>query len=246
MWHSIKTIHHPRTLAEAEELLQQGGTCFAGGAYLTAQRRPEVHTLVVVKELLPDKVHYADGRLVLGAGVTLQTWLEAVQQQQLPSVWAQAIRYSCPSRNIRNQRTVGGEFHRQRPESELFMLTLACAASVLVWHQGQEREIPLTAWNRQGILLEVRLDWEGEKLGLERFAVLESAPAMVITAGCGTSAEFQVAVGGRDVTPRWGTVRGTEVTYEGEPPVFADDHLGSGEYKKHLVQVGIERLRQRL
>lgn len=234
MWSSIEQIIKPNTLSEATELLQEpGSVVFAGGSYLVGNRAPETVTLLDINHLLNRNIHWSDGNIHVDAGCTLQTIVEFND-----STLRQVTRSACPSKNIRNQRTIGGEIAWARSDSDILVYLLAAGAKIL--YSENTEVIDLVQWDGTGIIMEVIIP--SQKIKMERVAVLDSAPAYLIIGLHESADNISICVGGKMNEPlpvefapdNWDSeiqklVKAVEMGCE-------DDHLGSRIYKRQLVQ----------
>jgi len=233
MWSSIQQIIKPATLDEALIMLKEPGSALlSGGSHLTASRNPGTHTLIDISHLLENFVSHEKDGLHIQAACTLQE-LITVSSPEL----SQVIRHSCPSKNIRNQRSLGGEIAAGRADSDLnvFLLT---AGTQLMLH-GASEPVFMSAWDGIGIIVKVILPPKAVKL--ERVSVLDSAPAFVIVAFYQDDHDLRVSVGGK--TDRILSYAGSSAPDEDDvrallkevESAFVDDHFGSAAYKCQLV-----------
>jgi CO/xanthine dehydrogenase FAD-binding subunit len=233
MWSSIEQILKPENLTEAAILASKGGTAiFGGGSYLNSQRDPMIRTLIDINHLLDSVVQPQKTGLLVGASCTLQQLIPHVQD-----VFASAIRSSCPSKNIRNQRTLGGELAEARVDSDLYVLLMV--SGVTVHLNGSDNGVVLQDWDGRGIITQIFLP--ANTPAYERVALLDSAPAYVLVAAMVSEGGTSVVIGGKVKTlvtqsfsnnPDAVQVRDflTKVA-----SVFQNDHFGSIEYKQQLV-----------
>lgn len=233
MWSSIEQIIKPESFSEALVLGQEAGSAFfSGGTYLVGARAKAIHTLLDLNHLLSDRIEKRDGALVVGAGSTLQSMLGSASM-----TLANAIMASCPSKNIRNQRTLGGEIAQGRPDSDLFVYLHAAEATLQL--NDSETLIPLAAWDKSGIISKILIAENNTKM--ERVSVLDSAPAFVIVALNQTAENITLAIGGKisriiyaktPLAPEEAKIRAFMETVES---LFSLDHFGSPGYKRQLV-----------
>jgi len=240
MWSSIKEIIKPDNLSEASVLLQKkGSVLFAGGSYLVSQKDPQIHTLIDINHLINDTIEMRGENLHIHTGCTLQEIVNS-NDERLNS----AILASCPSKNIRNQRTIGGEIANFRTDSDL-LIFLFTAGTQLVLSQS-ESPIQLSKWDGEGIILEVVIPKHEVKM--ERVALLDSAPAFVIVGLNNLNGNRTACVGGKTssithyhtmIQPSEAGVRKFMDEVEAS---FNDDHLGSSIYKRKLVGTLIQEM----
>ncbi len=233
MWSSIKHVIKPEHLDEAL-LLQKdpGTTLFSGGSYLVAYQDNTIHTLLDINHLLNDEIQSIGDDLLLGASCTLQQ-IVGMDGPLLD----QAILASCPSKNIRNQRTIGGEIAQQRPDSDLLILLHAIQAKIKI--NSSEVLHPISEWKGKGIITQLIIPKNQAKL--ERVSVLDSAPAFVIVGVNQIDDSISVAIGGKSsrilsctfsTLPDEVYIRRCMDTVKS---IFSDDHFGSPDYKQHVV-----------
>jgi CO/xanthine dehydrogenase FAD-binding subunit len=234
MWTSIQQVLKPQDLQEALVLQEPAdAVLFAGGSYLVGEKDSSIHTLVDISHLLDDTVTEDDHTLKLGAGITLQTLLVQAPVESLRN----AVKAACPSKNIRNQRTLGGEIARGRTDSDLLVYLHAAGALLEIHHQ--QVPVPLDSWDGRGVIVEVRIP--ATQVSLERVALLDSAPAFVIAAVGRSGDSIVLAAGGQasriisnhlSAPVQEDAVRAWLETVES---IYSDDHLGTKSYKRQLV-----------
>lgn len=240
MWSSISDIQFPNTLPEAVELLRlEDSVLIAGGTYLAAERDAKITTLIDINPLLLDDTILADnGILRIGAGTTLQKLVELFDTTGHPYLAGAQI--SCPSKNIRNQRTIGGEWIRHRADSELVVMLEALDIR--------------TEWEQEIILTGIEIDSEAfDTTALERFALLPSAPAFAIVAGVRRGDRVRIAIGGSARQIYTTTVDVDELQSDNTAAIaaiagkhFCDDHVGSRRYKQSVIATGLQRVGEQL
>ena len=233
MWSSIEQIIKPDSLSEATVLLKEkGSVLFAGGSYLVAEKDTEVHTLLDINHLIWGKVESHGEAIHIDAGCTLQEIIN-YNDQHLNA----AILCACPSKNIRNQRTIGGEIARGRTDSDLLVFLFTARTKLLI--SEAKSPIELSAWNGEGIITKVIIPQHHVKM--ERVALLDSAPAFVIVGINECNNLISVCVGGKTSKIIFTQSKPEPVEakvrkfMEEVESIFADDHLGSPAYKHHLV-----------
>ncbi len=234
MWSSIEQIIKPESFTEALALqAEAGAVLFAGGSYLVGSRDKNIHTLLDINHLLTDEILKLNDGIHIGATCTLQQLLGSSSDTTL----ATAISSSCPSKNIRNQRTLGGEIAKARPNSDLLIYLYAAGAKLQI--NGEGEFVHIAKWDNAGIISKILIPDNNTKL--ERVAVLDSAFAFVIVAVNQTTEFITAAVGGNpervltcktSLPPKEEEVRRFMDKVES---VFIDDHLGSSAYKRQLV-----------
>ncbi len=134
----INHYYRPQTLAEAEALKAQHGdtaTWIAGGAWLNHQPHAEHLDAVISLEALElNQLTLKGDRLIIGAMSCLQ---DLADNAELPAILRTAIEL-IPSRNLRNQGTLGGEIGANNPDSPLLPLLIAQEAAL---HLADGRQV---------------------------------------------------------------------------------------------------------
>ncbi len=234
MWSSIEQIIKPNSLNEASVLLKEkGSVIFAGGTYLVAQKDRAVHTLLDINHLINDKIELRGREIHVGAGCTLQQIVNFDNQPLKNTVLS-----ACPSKNIRNQRTLGGEIAQSRTDSDVLIFLFTAGAQLLL--SGHEAPLELSAWEGDGIIEAIIIPQHNVKL--ERVALLDSALAFVIVGINEHNDHITVSVGGKtskilffQANSDFVDAKLQEFMDEVEAS-FSNDHLGSPVYKRHVVE----------
>lgn len=252
MWASIKTILKPDNFTVAYRARSDKKVFIGGGTYLIAEKNPNISTLIDLSGLIDTKITDRKGKVRIGAGATLQD-LADVQQPQIPADLAAASRWSCPSKNIRNQRTLGGEIAKARTASEIVVLLHALGIELEIYRQ-EKAHASIHDWDGDGIISAIR--FEAKTLtssAIQRFAVIPSAPAFVIVAGVRRQETAMLAIGGqvgkiqraaiamKQFTDEW-----TRIFSEEAATQFPTDHLGSAAVKQKIIQTGLRRVREQI
>lgn len=236
MWASVNTISIPDTPAEAVKLAQsKDAVLCAGGTYLVSERKSTIRHLVDINHLVGKDIEKSDEQLCIGAGTPLQ---EIVKYFSGDDSWylAKAAQYACPSKNIRNQRTLGGEIIVGRPDSEIVVLFNAL--------QYEPDFVEDT------LLTQIQVDPSDiSNVVVHRFAVIPSAPAFVIVAGVRRGQTIRITIGGEtdritaytELKSNMGESRISKISEE-TGQLFRDNHIGSRTYKTQVIQVGIKRI----
>lgn len=233
MWSSIEQIIKPETLTEASVLIQEkGSVLFTGGSYLLAQKDPSVHTLIDINHLISDDIRKMGDDIHIGSGCVLQKMVNFNDPHLTP-----IIQSACPSKNIRNQRTVGGEIAKSRSDSDLLVFLFTARAKLLV----NDAEIPMeiSDWNGEGIITKVIIP--RHQVSMERVALLNSAPAFVIVGMNLMKNSYSICVGGK--TSKILILKSETEASEAQlnklldevENCFDDDHIGSSGYKRQVV-----------
>jgi len=253
MWSSIKKITRPATLEEACALIVPGRkVIFSGGSYLVADRSPQIDTLIDVNHLLDDGIVENAAQMRLGTGVSLQEIVNTIQSDQVGAM-VQCTRWSCPSKNIRNQRTLGGEIGRRRVDSELYAYLYALNAT-LHTVTASSRTVAIRDWDGDGIVTAVEIQTADiRKTAVQRFALLPSAPAFVIVVGIRREQGLDLVVAGKANRMSSLTIPRDEYTDEKIAEIassamknFGSDQYGTIAYKEALIQTGLRRVRDEL
>ena len=253
MLSSILKIEIPNSLQEAWSLCDdEQGVLFSGGTYLVAQKDPTINTLIDLNHLLNNSINKKESTTKFGAKATLQ---EVINYHKDKEDWniSQCAKWSCPSKNIRNQRTLGGEIAQRRVESELYAYLCAVNVSLSLF-TTDSHVIKIRDWNGRGIITEIDFDTESiDKISVKRFALIPSSPAFVITAGVRRGNNIDLTVSGRASQLGFFSVSVDEftdefITYISATAVkqFYTDHYGSITYKQGLIQTGLKRVRSEL
>lgn len=262
-------LHRPETLDEALHLLStlEDSVVYMGGTELLllmklGMARPE--HLVDCKRVagLGDLTLLSD-RIEIGAAVTHR------RVERDPAVAAALPALSEMTRQVANVRvrnagTLAGNLCFAEPHSDPATLLLALDAQVQVAGRGTARVVPmeelfagpLQTTLREGEVLTrvvVPLPALGSRIAYRRFAVKERPAVNVAVVAGGTPGRTRVVVGA--VGPRPVRVPAAEEMLaqaepEGRPATLAaaaaaveayDDGGGSAEYKRHLVEVLLDR-----
>lgn len=253
MWSSIETIHKPATLTEAWQLSQTPGTVFiGGGTYLAADRDPGVSSLIRLKQIIPDVINGRGDVIAIGAGVTLQKMV-TFEWPQVFQPLAVAARQSCPSQNIRNQRSIAGELCQFRLDSELNLLLHALNPKLVLTERHATTEMLLN-WEGAGIIRALMIDLKHfKKLELLRFAPIPSAGPFLCVAGVQSDTGCRVVVGGNVNslsvlefdTQAFEAEQQSLVAEHAEDTLLAD-HFGGVDYKRKLLVTALQRLGEAL
>lgn len=233
MWASIEEVVKPESFAETLEYLHRPGSIlFAGGSYLVAKKDSEIRTLLDINHLLNDEISSIDGEIHVGAGCNFQK-LVRFDNTSL----SHAIIRSCPSKNIRNQRTLGGEIAQFRSDSDLLVYLFAAQTKVRI--HGSVELIPISDWRSKGIITDLIIPQD--PVQMERVSVLDSAPAYVIVGVKQIGESISIAVGGKtnrilscstELRPDEAQIR---QFMDNVKSLFQDDHFGNTDYKQHIV-----------
>ncbi|MCF7798103.1 MAG: FAD binding domain-containing protein [Lentisphaeria bacterium] len=253
MWSSIETVYHPKSLTEAWEMSRTtGAVLIGGGTYLAAERDSEIIRLIPLKAHLQGEITLARDAVTLGAGVDLQTMVEYAWPEHFQAL-AEAARESCPSMNIRNQRTLGGELANSRFDSELVILLHALNPRLSVV-QAQESTEYLVEWSGDGIIRDVMLEIAPEmRLKYLRFAPIPSALPFLGVAGFSAADGCRIVVGGNvdslsvlEFDTKDFGAKQQELVLEHAEDTLLPDHFGGVSYKRKLLMTALTRLEDAL
>lgn len=246
MWSSIKNINVPKTFNEAIEYQSKSnGVLFGGGTYLVAEGSEKIQNLIDINSVVDKSIEITDESIIIGAGSSLQNII--IKLSDFP-LFVEAVKYSCFSKNIRNQRTIGGEIAQKRVQSELFTYLIAINP-ILEIRTPDKENIYLREWDGKGIINKIlinRIDLESS--GFERFAVIPSAPAFVIVVVVRRALELDFVISGKAKNVYGHTIKLVNFSKDILKQIinesvkyFEDDQYGSLEYKKSLIETGIQR-----
>lgn len=246
MWSSIKNIDVPKTFNEAIEYQSKSnGVLFGGGTYLVAEGSEKIQNLIDINSVVDKSIEITDESIIIGAGSSLQNII--IKLSDFP-LFVEAVKYSCFSKNIRNQRTLGGEIAQKRVQSELFTYLIAINP-ILEIRTPDKENIYLREWDGKGIINKIlinRIDLESS--GFERFSVIPSAPAFVIVVVVRRALELDFVISGKAKNVYGHTIKLVNFSKDILKQIinesvkyFKDDQYGSLEYKKSLIETGIQR-----
>lgn len=246
MWSSIKNINVPKTFNEAIEYQSKSnGVLFGGGTYLSSEGSEKIQNLIDINSVVDKSIEITDESIIIGAGSSLQNII--IKLSDFP-LFVEAVKYSCFSKNIRNQRTIGGEIAQKRVQSELFTYLVA-VNPILEIRTPDKKNIHLRGWDGKGIINKIiinKIDLESS--GFERFSVIPSAPAFVIVVVVRRALELDFVISGKAKNVYGHTIKLVNFSKDILKQIinesvkyFEDDQYGSIEYKKSLIETGIQR-----
>ncbi len=249
MWYSIKTVHKPDSLAKAYLQQTNEHVLFGGGSYLVADKDPNIHTIIDINDLVGDGVTASMDGVHIDAGSTLQTFLDTVESIHSECRLLKSIKYSCPSKQIRNQRTFGGEVGKGRPNSEIMVFLHAVNAKLTIY-RDEEKCVQIRDWDGSGIITKISyVPNQIDGIELERFSVLDSAPAIAIVCGIKRKNNYEFSIGGTANDIQTFKVNVSDWSKESEENMakkavnkFRADSFGSLDYKEKLITVAIKRV----
>lgn len=246
MWSSIKNIDIPKTFSQAIEYKSKSkGVLFGGGTYLVAEGNPKIQNLIDINGIVDNSIEITNDSIVISAGSTIQDMINKLSD--FPP-FVEAVKYSCFSKNIRNQRTIGGEIAQKRVQSELFTYLIAINP-ILEIRTPNKKNIHLREWDGKGIINKIKINKiDLESSGFERFATLPSAPAFVIVTVVRRALELDFVISGKTKKVYGHTINLADFSKNTIKNIinesvkyFKDDQYGSVEYKKSLIATGIQR-----
>lgn len=165
--------YRPKALDEALQLLAQPEMFpLAGGTKLLA--RDVAGAVVDLQELALDMVQFAEGRLSLGATLTLDAlaaWLAENGKEGSPADMLQtAVRQAGPN-TYRHAATLGGSIASRLPDSELLAALLLLEATLHLSSGDLSLAAYLAADERpSGLITGVSLEWGNGRFAHARVA----------------------------------------------------------------------------
>ncbi len=247
MWSSITNIHQPTSLNKAMELYHHPEQVFlAGGSYLIAERDPKITGLIAIQPLLGQKVLTTQHQIMMEAGATIQDIVDQLCHYPLATV----ARDSCFSKNIRNQRTIGGEISMRRLDSDLLAALYAVNGN-LSFFTHNEQTTTLRDWAGGGIITKLVMDaTKVEKLRVFRYSILPSASPFVIVAAVPYHSGWDCVIAGKVKKLEFCQLQQNQFTTEFLKELsqklaasqFQDDPYGTINYKAHLLEVSFQQL----
>lgn len=212
---NVTEYYRPETLAEALQLLRRPGVKtvpLAGGTLLVGQRDDTVQAIVDLKALGLNSINKQQGRIHLGAMVTLQQLVESPLAHEIAGgILAKAAKSSA-ARLIRNAATVGGTLVAgPAAHADLAVALAALAAQVHLVGEA-ERSVPaedvFSQRKPDELITEITFqqptaDAEGVFLRISRApddVALVQAAAVVLLQG-GVCQQAHLAVGGVGMMP---------------------------------------------
>ncbi len=248
MWHSIESVVKPESLKEAYSLQKEDAVLFSGGSYLVAEKDPAVKALIDINGLIDDSVKIDDLSVCISAGATLQAFIDTLTPIDSGNHLSNGIRASCPSKNIRYQRTFGGEVGQNRPQSDALVFLHAVNTELTVVTKDQST-LSIRDWDGDGIVTEIAY-YPNQMDGIEllRFSVIPSAPAVVIVGVVRRGNLLEFAIGGTAdriqnfslATKDWNDQAAVNIADDALTH-FKADHFGSLDYKRSLIITALRR-----
>lgn len=243
MWQSITKIQKPNSFQNAMDLVDNNAVFLSGGSYLNLEMNPKISTLIDINSMLSSEITQDGDDIKVGAKTSLQKLVD-----NFSGVFSDCAHWSCTSKNIRNQRTIGGEIATMRLDSELYILLRTMDVQLNIYN-GEEITISLSQWDGKGIITQIHLNkMDIENSLVKRFALIPSAPAFLIAAATISSSSVSFGIGGKvgqisnystSIPP---SEKDIEQIIKSSSVNFFDDYFGSISYKKVLLKTALKRL----
>ena len=222
-------IHRPQTAAEAVAIRRASPDTtayLAGGTDdLRLGGAAEGKELIDINALGFDTIEEKDGKLYIGARVTLQ---QLVDSDLIPAFIKEAAKF-CASFAKRNSATVGGNLALRRDDSYLAAAFCAAEAKLLGLGGHGEKEELVYDYLRSAckcLLMYIVIDKDREGW-VKRFGNTSASHATLIAAE--SKGVYALSVKGSALA--CGNTPDLYETME-----FCDDLTGSAEYKKYLAK----------
>jgi putative selenate reductase FAD-binding subunit len=141
----IQEVFKPASLPEAVKLHKEKQAVYLSGGTWVNRAGPAAHPekAVLLGGLLPDDVNRVNGRVEIGAGITLQALMDA---GDVPGPLRRAAGFIF-SRSIRNMATLGGNIAANRTDSYILPALIALNARVKTADAG---EMPVEDYPARG------------------------------------------------------------------------------------------------
>ncbi len=245
MWTSIERVEKPDTFEQACAFANESGSAIlGGGSYIASKKAKSVSVLVDINHLVNDEVKKDSGAISLGARVSLQQLVD--MKDDKISEWAER---SCFSKNIRNQRTLGGEIAEGRKDS-FFYAAMYALNPILHVYTPKLQEVQLRDWSGEGILSKVVIDASlVSKVSEKSYQVLSSAAPFLLVFAFEDTQKWEFVVAGKInklvVTSCLHQEEYRESIEKMANEVaesFFSDHHGSVDYKRNLTKISMQRL----
>jgi len=246
MWSSITDVIVATSFEEAvKNKNKENSVYFGGGTYLVSAKDNNIHKLIDINKLTDSSIDYNDDMISIGTKVTVQQLIAESDKLLKLSEIAKSSNFS---KNIRNQRTIGGEIAQKNVQSDLFTYFVALNPLLEV-RNPEKTTISMREWNGEGIINKVIINKiDIESSGFERFSVLPSAPAFLMVAVVRRALEIDFVMSGKAKKLFGHTMQLADFGKNTMKSIisesvkyFKDDQYGSVEYKKSLVATGIQR-----
>jgi putative selenate reductase FAD-binding subunit len=222
-------IHRPQTADEAVQLrygMADTAVYLAGGTdNLRLGGAAEGKELIDINALGFDTIEETDGKIYIGARVTLQ---QLIESDLIPAFIKEAAKF-CASFAKRNSATVGGNLALRRDDSYLAAAFCAADAKLLALSAKGEKE-------------EAVYDYlKGQCKCLLRFVVIDKDRSGWVKRFGNTSASHAILIAAESNGIYAMTVKGSGLVCGNTPDLyetmeFCDDLAGSSEYKRYLAK----------
>jgi hypothetical protein len=253
MWSTLENIIIPTDFTEAiSAKSNRNSSFFSGGSYLVSERNQIITTLIDINNLINTAISESNGDFIVGSGVKLESIVKYFTLDSMYQV-TQTVVSSCPSKNIRNQSTIGGEIARQRVNSDFFVYLNALNPVLNVKHPD-DFSSSIREWDGKGIVNKVVIKTNNIKSSnFQRFALIPSAPAFIIICAVRRDDTIDIAIGGKaknifisscgisDLKDNYLKNIAQEALARFEP-----DHFGSLDYKYSILHTGLRRMAKEL
>ena len=222
-------IHRPQTAAEAVQIryANPDTTAYLAGGTddLRLGGAAEGKELIDINALGFDIIEEKDGKLYIGAGVTLQ---QLVDSDLIPAFIKEAAKF-CASFAKRNSATVGGNLALRRDDSYLAAAFCAAEAKLIALSpkgEKEEKAYDYLSGSCKCLLTHIVID-KDRKGWVKRFGNTSASHATLIAAE--SKGVYALSVKGSALA--CGNTPDLYETME-----FCDDLTGSAEYKKYLAK----------
>jgi len=253
MWSTLENILIPIDFAEAISASKKSkSSFFAGGSYLVSEKNHDINTLIDISNLINNEIFESDEAVSIGSGVRIESIVKHFATNSVCQL-SQATLSSCPSKNIRNQRSIGGEIAKQRVDSDLFVY-LNAVKPVLTIKRPDNFEISIDKWDGKGIINKIVIKTKNiMSSNFQRFALIPSAPAFLIISAVRRANYVDIAIGGnaKNLFAEHCNFADLKDNYlhniaQAALTHFDADHLGSLDYKKLILLTGLRRMTEGL
>ncbi|MDJ0752742.1 MAG: FAD binding domain-containing protein [Ardenticatenaceae bacterium] len=145
--------HRPESVEAALAMLTQPEkrcALLAGGTHLNATlKQAEIDTLVDLQAVGLDQIEVKEGKVTIGAMVTLQ---RLVDSRAMPPLVRQMAHLEAPN-TFRHMATIGGSVGAGEAESELVAALLVCEAKITLQTAQAVQNVSLTDLLNNGVQL---------------------------------------------------------------------------------------------
>jgi CO/xanthine dehydrogenase FAD-binding subunit len=253
MWSSIKNIIIPRDFQEAlKAKIDAKASFFAGGSYLVSQKNETVNTLIDINRIVSHNTTDSENNIEIGAGVTIESLVQSFTITDKCHLHNAALA-SCPSKNIRNQRTLGGEIAQGDHFSDLYIYLNTLHPLLRIYNPGKD-EIRMDKWSKIGIIDSIRIETGNiAKSYYQRYALIPSAPAFLIIAAVRRNNLVTLSIGGKSFRLVNSECSFSDLKNQIPQKILKEvkrnvivDQYGSSEYKLAVLKTGLKRMAENL